>query len=134
MTKPKFTVGSGNVFVDLGFEEQEAEELLLKANLFQKLQDAVRATNMTQVEVASLLGTDQSKISKILCGKISDFSIDRITSYLLKLRWDVRVDAHPAPPKAKRGRVIVGDSTSSVARKANVSAKIANVRKRKGGA
>lgn len=85
MTKPKYTISSGNVFIDLGFDEQEAEELLLKSTLFQKLQDAVRGTDMTQVEVANLLGTDQSKVSKILRGKISEFSIDRITSYLLRL-------------------------------------------------
>lgn len=98
----------GNVFVDLGFDAQEAEELLLKAHLFHHLQDAIRASNMTQVEVARLLGTDQSKVSKILRGKISEFSIDRITSYLLKLRWDVRVEARPAPAKAVRGRVLIG--------------------------
>jgi len=82
-------------------------ELLLAAN-------AVRASEMKQVDIARLLGTDQSKVSKILCGKMSEFSIDRITSYLLKLRWDVRVEAHPAPPKAIRGRALF-DRTKTVA-------------------
>ncbi len=63
-------------------------------------------------------GTDQSKVSKILRGKMSDFSIDRITSYLLKLRWDVRIDAHPAPSKAIRGRVLV-DRNKTVAARAS---------------
>ena len=106
MSKLKITESSGNVFVDLGFDEQEAEELLLKAHLFHNLQDAIRASKMTQVDVARLLGTDQSKVSKILPGKMSDFSMDRITSYLLKLRWDVRVEAQPAPAKAMRGRAL----------------------------
>jgi predicted XRE-type DNA-binding protein len=106
MSRTKITKSSGNVFIDLGFNEQEAEELLLKAHLFHNLQDAIRESKMTQVEVARLLGTDQSKVSKILRGKMSEFSIDRITSYLLKLCWDVRVEAHPAPTKAIRGRVL----------------------------
>lgn len=108
MSNLKITKSSGNVFIDLGFDAQEAEELLLKAHLFHHLQDAIRASNMTQMEVARLLGTDQSKVSKILRGKISEFSMDRITSYLLKLRWDVRLEVRPAPAKAIRGRVLVG--------------------------
>jgi predicted XRE-type DNA-binding protein len=108
MSKLKITKSSGNVFIDLGFDEQESEELLLKAHLFHHLQDAIRASHTTQIEVARLLGTDQSKVSKILRGKISEFSMDRITSYLLKLRCDVRVEVRPAPAKAVRGRVLVG--------------------------
>ena len=99
---------SGNVFVDLGFDAQEAEELTLKAHLFHDLQDAINGCTLTQVEIARRLGTDQSKVSKILRGKMSDFSIDRITSYLLKLGWDIRIDAHPAPANAIRGRVLLG--------------------------
>lgn len=111
MSKLRITESSGNVFLDLGFDEQEAEELMLKARLFQSLQDAIRASRKPQVEIARLLGTDQSKVSKILRGKISEFSVDRITSYLLKLRWDVRIEAHPSPAKAIRGRVLFGSES-----------------------
>jgi predicted XRE-type DNA-binding protein len=108
VSKIEITRGSVNVFLDLGFDAQEAEELLLKSHLFHRLQDAVRASKMTQVEVARLLGTDQSKVSRILRGKMSDFSVDRITSYLLRLRWDVHIEARPASAKATRGHVRLG--------------------------
>ncbi len=114
MSNLKITKSSGNVFIDLGFDAQEAEELLLESHLFHKLQDAVRDSGMTQVETARLLGTDQSKVSKILRGKISEFSMDRITSYLLKLCWDVRVEAFPAPAKAVRGRALTGEPKKRV--------------------
>ncbi len=124
MSKTEITKGSGNVFSDLGFDAQEAEELLLKAHLFHKLQDAIRGSEMTQVEVARLLGTDQSKVSRIIRGKMSDFSVDRITSYLLRLRWDLRIEAHPASAKATRGRVLLGtDRKRSAASKTTKSAK-----------
>ena len=116
MSDLKITESTGNIFVDLGYDAQEAEELLLKTHLFHNLQDAIRASKMTQIEIAALLGTDQSKVSKILRGKISDFSVDRITSYLLKLCWDVRIEAHPAPPKARRGRVLIGAENKSLAK------------------
>lgn len=103
----KITKSSGNVFNNLGFDAQESEELLLKSYLFHDLQDAVRASKMTQVEVAKILGTDQSKVSKILRGNMSEFSMDRITSYLLKLGWDIKIETRPAPNSAIRGRAIV---------------------------
>ena len=123
MSKIEITKGSANVFLDLGFDAQEAEELLLKSHLFHRLQDAVRASKMTQVEVARLLGTDQSKVSRILRGKMSDFSVDRITSYLLRLRWDVHIEAHPAPAKALRGHVRLGTELKKAVAAKSKSAK-----------
>ena len=113
MSELKITKSSGNVFKDLGFDTQEAEELLLKSHLFHNLQDAIRASKLTQTEVAKILGTDQSKVSKILRGVMSEFSMDRITSYLLKLGWNIKIETSPAPNKAIRGRAILKGKQAS---------------------
>ncbi len=101
-----FTTGSGNVFVDLGFSEEEAAELTLKSCLFTILQEAVRKTleSSTQAAVAEILGVDQPIISKIMNDKISGFSVERIASYLLRLHYDICLEAHPAPAE-RPGRV-----------------------------
>ena len=39
---------SGNVFLDIGFDEAEAAELLAKAKLSLELQRAIRARSLTQ--------------------------------------------------------------------------------------
>ena len=50
MTDDIFTTGSGNVFVDLGFSEEEAAELTIKSCLFTILQGAVRKALETNTQ------------------------------------------------------------------------------------
>ena len=100
-----FTTGSGNIFLDLGFSEEDAAALTLKSSLFGTLQAALKSTPGTQTEIADRLGIPQPKVSDILKGKMAGFSIERITNLLLKLDYEICLDAHPAPPGC-RGRVI----------------------------
>ncbi|HEY9776580.1 MAG TPA: helix-turn-helix transcriptional regulator [Planktothrix sp.] len=119
MSKLEIIESSGNVFRDLGFDEQESEELMIKSQLFHRLQDAIRGSKLTQVAAAKILGTDQSKVSKILRGQIADYSLDRITSYLLKLGWEVRVEA--CPPRKKTAKSAAGTSSRKEQSVAHVS-------------
>jgi predicted XRE-type DNA-binding protein len=102
-----FTTGSGNVFVDLGFSEEEAAKLTIKSCLFTILQKAISKTleTKTQAEIAGRLGVDQPIISKIMNDRMSGFSVERIANYLLKLHYDICLEAQPAPAK-RGGRVI----------------------------
>ena len=52
---------SKNVFQDLGFSEEEAAGLKLKSYLFMALQEIIRNSRMTQVEIARTMGADQPK-------------------------------------------------------------------------
>jgi predicted XRE-type DNA-binding protein len=107
MSEDIFTTGSGNIFVDLGFSEEEAAELTIKSCLFTILQKAINKaleTN-TQAEVAECLGVDQPIISKIMNDRMSGFSVERIANYLLRLHYDICLEAHPAPVE-RSGRVI----------------------------
>ncbi len=116
MSDDIFTTGSGNVFVDLGFSEEEAAELTIKSCLFTILQEAINValeTN-TQGEIAERLGVDQPIISKIMNDKMSGFSVERIANYLLKLHYDICLEAHPAPIE-RPGRVIPTKETLAVA-------------------
>jgi predicted XRE-type DNA-binding protein len=103
--KEVFTTGSGNIFIDLGFSEEEAAELSIKACLFRKLQQALRESELSQAELAKKLGVKQPHVSEILNGKMSGFSTERIAKYLLRLNYDICLDAHPAPGSSG-GRVI----------------------------
>lgn len=98
---------SKNVFQDLGFSEEEAAGLKLKSYLFMALQEVIRNSNMTQKEVAETIGADQPKISKILNGKFTEFSIERVTEYLQKLGYDIHVSATPCPKERKVGTVVL---------------------------
>lgn len=98
---------SKNVFRDLGFSDEEAAGLKLKSYLFMALQEVIRHSDMTQNEIAEAIGADQPKVSKILNGKFSEFSIERITKYLQKLGYDIHISTVPCPPERPLGTVVL---------------------------
>ena len=98
---------SKNVFQDLGFNEEEAAGLKLKSYLFMALQEVIRNSSMNQKEIADIIGADQPKVSKILNGKFSEFSIERITEYLQKLGYDIHVSTVPCPKERLTGTVVL---------------------------
>lgn len=102
---------SKNVFQDLGFNEEEAAGLKMKSYLFMALQEIIRKGSMTQKEVAEVIGADQPKVSKILNGKFSEFSIERITEYLQKLGYDIHVSTVPCPKERTIGTVVMDKRT-----------------------
>src|SRR3954468_19651173 len=85
---------SGNVFADLGLKNPE--ELLAKAELVQRISDAIAERKLTQARAAKLLGIDQPKVSALLRGKLEGFSIDRLFRFLNALGRDVEISVRPA--------------------------------------
>lgn len=97
--------GSGDIFRDLGFSEQESVALNIKACFFRKLQTALRDSNCTQLELATKLRLPQPKVSDIINGKMAGFSVERIVKLLLRMNYVIGLDARPAPA-GTRGCVI----------------------------
>jgi predicted XRE-type DNA-binding protein len=104
MKGKKFTTGSGNIFVDLGFSEQESIKLSIKACLFRKLQEILSESKLTQAELAKRLGIKQPHVSEIINGKMSGFSTERIANYLMKLNYDICLGTQPST-SGKQGRI-----------------------------
>ena len=93
MAKRDYIEGSGNVFADLGFAD--AEEMLAKAELAQKIGAILLKRRLTQVQAAEVLGVDQPKISALLCGRLSRFSMEKLMQFLLLLGKDVAITIKP---------------------------------------
>jgi predicted XRE-type DNA-binding protein len=89
MAKQDYIESSGNVFADLGLAD--AEERLAKAELAQKIGGILRSRRLTQVQAAEVLGIDQPKVSALLCGQLSRFSIEKLMQFLLLLGRDVSI-------------------------------------------
>ncbi|MCC5625255.1 helix-turn-helix transcriptional regulator [Nostoc sp. CHAB 5715] len=90
MTKENSVYTSGgNVFADLGLPN--SEERLVKAELARKISEAITFRKLTQVQAAELLGIDQPKISALVRGRLSGFSIDRLFQFLNDLDNDVEI-------------------------------------------
>jgi predicted XRE-type DNA-binding protein len=91
----KFIEGSDNVFEDLGFDREEAANLKIRADLMIDLREYIRARGWTQAEAADFFGETQPRISNLLKGEISRFSIDKLINMLARAGLRVRLETKP---------------------------------------
>lgn len=99
------TRSSGNVFADLGLSNPA--ERLAKAELALAISRAIKERELTQREAAALVGIDQPKVSHLLRGRLVDFSIERLMSFLMRLGCDLEIVIREAPKSRQRGRLHV---------------------------
>lgn len=106
--RPQVELGSGNVFADIGLED--AEELLLKAEIVTQIAQLIEKKGLTQAQVAKRASLDQPKISRLLNGHLSGFSIDRLFAILNRLGHsvEVRISTKERPPEKSHTRVMLG--------------------------
>lgn len=98
-------VGSGNVFADLGFENPE--EMSLKATLAFRIASVLKHRNLTQAAMGETLGIPQSKVSRLLSGKLDGFSVERLIHFLLRLNRDVEIAITRRSGRARPARLSV---------------------------
>ena len=86
------TVGSDNVFQDLGFEAEEAMNLKIRADLMIKLCDYIESQEWTRQEAAKYLKESQLTISALMSGEIGQFNIDKLIGLLGKAGKQVKIE------------------------------------------
>lgn len=104
-TKQDHTVGSGNVFADLGLPK--AEEMLAKAELAHKIASTIARRRLTQARAADILGVDQPKISALKRGRLSGFSLERLMRFLILLGSDVEIVVKEQRRSRRQARLLV---------------------------
>ncbi|HTY49456.1 MAG TPA: XRE family transcriptional regulator [Steroidobacteraceae bacterium] len=70
--------GSGNVFLDLGFDPAEAKVLALRAEVMIRLERHLKTQGWTQAETAKRLRITQPRVSRLIKGRWRDFSLDML--------------------------------------------------------
>src|SRR5437763_15489287 len=78
-----------NVWLQLGFPD--AEEHYLKAELVLRLDKAIRSLGLTQRVAARRIGTTQPELSKILGGKFTEVSLERLMRVLTALGCHIEI-------------------------------------------
>ena len=89
--KLKRIVGSENIFRDLGFDKEEAENLKLRSELMMRITDFYRRSGMTQADAAKALGLTQPRLNALLKGKIGLFSLDSLVTVAGRAGMTVRL-------------------------------------------
>src|SRR5687767_4010326 len=87
----QITPSTGNVFRDLGFSPEEAQHLLIRADLLIQLQKTIASRGLTQTKAAKILRVTQPRISDLLRGRIELFSTDSLIDMLARLGVEVRL-------------------------------------------
>ena len=85
---------SGNVFVDLGYSQDEAAILQMRCGLMADLRKLIKAKKLTQAKVAEILGVSQSRVSDLIRGKWERFSLEMLIT--LATRAGMRVSLKKA--------------------------------------
>jgi len=89
------TIGSGNVFLDVGFSPREAAELKVKAQLALRIHDRIRQLGLTQVKAAEQLGVSQPDVSKLMNGRHTRYSVEKLMALLNALEVDIDIVVRP---------------------------------------
>ncbi|PKR87309.1 transcriptional regulator [Pleomorphomonas diazotrophica] len=71
----------------------EAENMKLRSALMDAIDDAIKSKGWTQAEAAKALGVTQPRVSALMRGKISMFSLDSLINMLtaLGLKMHIRI-------------------------------------------
>jgi len=89
--KIRITRGSGNIFIDLGFDRLEAENLRLRSELMFRIEQFYRKSGMTQAAAAKALGLTQPRLNSLLKGRLSLFSLDALVNVAKRAGLSVRL-------------------------------------------
>jgi predicted XRE-type DNA-binding protein len=80
-----------NVFDALAESSEEALNLKLRASLIREIRAKVTAAGWTQTETANQLGITQPRVSDLLNGKLSKFSLDALVNMLARLGGEIEM-------------------------------------------
>jgi predicted XRE-type DNA-binding protein len=75
---------SGNVFIDLGYSQEEAAILQMRADLMADLRKFIKTKRLTQAKAAEILGVSQSRVSDLIRGKWERFSLEMLITLVTK--------------------------------------------------
>jgi predicted XRE-type DNA-binding protein len=87
----------GNIFADLGLSHPEARAA--KAELCIQIRRIIRDRKLTQTEAAKLLEVEQLKISQLMNGRVSGFSLGKFMHLLAILNCNIEIIIRPSSNK-----------------------------------
>ena len=76
------TEANANIFEELGFDKAEAEKLKIKAQLMCQISEWIKEKKLKQEEASKLLQVTRPRISDVIRGRTSKFTIDALVDML----------------------------------------------------
>jgi predicted XRE-type DNA-binding protein len=107
----------GNIFDALGFSVSEAGTLKVKAEILSAILEYVRAKGYTQRQLVDILDEYQPSVSKLLKGRISQVSIEKLLRYAGRLHLQTSIAVRPMEPQTRRVKAPVAAKTRRITRR-----------------
>ena len=85
------TKSTDNVFKDIGFDAEEAENLKLRSQLMIRIEQYIQKKKLTQAAAAKAFRIDQPRLNKLLKGRIDLFTVDKLIALLSRVGIKVSV-------------------------------------------
>jgi len=98
-TKEIIHRGSDNIFADIAVGHPERVQA--RAQVMFLISDIIRKRGLTQKQAAAILSIPQSKVSCLMNGKLSNFSMDHLFELLNALDSDVDIIIKPKTKEEK---------------------------------
>ncbi|WP_293124004.1 XRE family transcriptional regulator [Microcoleus sp. bin38.metabat.b11b12b14.051] len=95
MSENTITQAADNIFLDLGFSAEEADNLLIRSQLMLALIHQIQERGWTIDQTAQHLQQSNDRIKALTEGKIGQFSVDILIAMLNKVGLTVKVEICP---------------------------------------
>jgi predicted XRE-type DNA-binding protein len=93
--EPMIEKSSGNVFVDLGYSEDEAVNIVMRLELMMQIENIIKVHGWTQQQAAKVLGLTQSRVSELMSSRSEKFTIDKLMKLLDRLGQKIEFKVKP---------------------------------------
>ncbi len=103
----KIEESSGNVFLDIGFSEEEAEYEQLRVDLAFAIHRLLEEQKLTPAKAEEHFGLDPSDLSRLKKMDFTDFTVERLLMILKKLNRNVEIHITPSDGAVRHQRVFV---------------------------
>ena len=95
MSENTITQAADNIFLDIGFSAQEADNLLIRSQLMLALQNQIKHHGWTIDQTAQHLTQSSDEIKALTQGKIGQFSVDTLIVILNQINITIKIEISP---------------------------------------
>ncbi|MCG3175182.1 MAG: hypothetical protein MOGMAGMI_00104 [Candidatus Omnitrophica bacterium] len=108
MRRTKIQRSTRNVFTDI--RAAHPERLLARAQVMERIAVILKERGLTQIQAARLLGLSQPKISALVNGKLSQFSLEHLFELINALDRSVEIVIRPKSRGSRTGHTTVSSA------------------------
>lgn len=83
---------NNKLFADLGFTPEEARIIEMKTQAYRQIRNIVEHKKLNQGDLTEILEVPQPRVSELLNGKISLFSLEKLVTFIERLGYHTEIN------------------------------------------